>query len=130
VLVFDGRDSWTDVGQALAGASGIPHVLGGGALVAGEPLVIAVSNGPPSTSAALVLGASALLAPFKGGVLVPALDVLLPGLPLDGDGALVLNGTSPPGLPPGFEVWLQVWMPDAGGPSGFSATNGLTAAAP
>ncbi len=130
VLVFDGRVSWSDVGHALAGAAGVPHVLGGGALVAGEPLVIAVADGPPLAAAMLVLGGSALLAPFKSGVLVPSLDALLPGLPLDGDGALVLNGTCPPGLPPGFALWLQLWMPDAGGPAGFSATNGLMATAP
>jgi hypothetical protein len=130
VHAFAGRVSWLDAGQALAGAGGEPHATGSGALVTGTPLTIAIAGGPPSAPATLVLGGSALNAPFKGGVLVPALGALLPGLPLDGDGALVLEGACPPGLPSGFALWLQFWMPDAGGPAGFSASNGLTTTAP
>jgi FG-GAP repeat len=130
VLVFAGSLAWLDAGFALAGAGGPPHATGTGALVAGTPLSVALSGGPPSTAAVIVLGGASLLAPFKGGVLVPTLDVLLAGLPLDGDGALVLNGSCPPGIPSGLSLWAQFWMPDAAGPAGFAASNGLTTMAP
>ena len=69
-------------------------------------------------------------APFKQGVLVPSPDVLIPSLPLDGIGGLVLSFAWPTGLPPDVTTWHQYWIPDPGAPAGFAASNGVEAAAP
>jgi hypothetical protein len=77
-----------------------------------------------------VLGGVALLLPFQGGVLVPELDVLVGPLATDPAGALALVGRWPAGVPSGFLVYMQAWVPDAAGPLGLTASNGLSATAP
>jgi len=121
---------WKDLGLGLAGVNGTPVLSGAGTLLGGDPLTLALGNGKPFSSAALVLGFSQLNAPFKGGTLVPAADLLIPGLPLDAAGALALPATWPAGLPSDFTLYLQAWITDAAGPHGFSASNGLSATTP
>ena len=53
--------------------------------------------------------------PFKGGTLVPSVDIVL-SAPLDGAGALLLSFTWPAGVPLGWILWLQVWIADPSGP--------------
>ena len=72
----------------------------------------------------LFVGLSELGAPFKGGTLVPAVDLLVP-LTTDAAGGTSLQATWPAGIPPGFNFWVQVWIADPGGPVGFAASNGL-----
>ncbi len=77
----------------------------------------------------IVVGISELNAPFKGGTLVP--DLLLDPIALPtGAGSLSLPFILPAGIPFGTSLYLQGWIQDAGGPVGFSATNGLQAALP
>jgi len=121
---------WKDLGLGLAGVNGVPQLAGTGTLLAGDALTLALSDARPLASAVLILGLSAANLPFKGGTLVPAPQVLIAGLPTDGAGALVLPGTWPAGLPSGFTLWLQMWIADAAGPHGFSASNGLSASPP
>jgi len=78
---------------------------------------------------ALVAGLSQVDLPFKGGVMVPAVD-LVSWQVADEDGRLVLEGRWPEGVPSGTVLHLQAWMPDITGPQGFSATNGLHRIAP
>jgi len=84
----------------------------------------------PHTTAALVAGISKLMVPLKGGVLVPAPDIVVPGLPVDNQGTMTLPFTWPAGVPSGFEMWLQMWVAEPTSLQGFSATNGLHAVAP
>ena len=74
--------------------------------------------------ATLVAGLSALQAPFKGGTLVPAPDVLLP-LATDAAGALGLPFTWPQGVPAGIELYVQFWVQDASASHGLAASNAL-----
>src|SRR5262245_63901950 len=78
-------DPWTDLGQALAGAAGAPDLQATGSLADGTQLVLDLLAAAPVAPAVLVVGQSALSAPFKGGVLVPAPDLLAP-LVTDGAG--------------------------------------------
>lgn len=121
---------YVDLGFALAGGFGTPSLAGSGWMYPGEPVTLAIDGGPPSGAAWLVLGASTIAVPAKGGTLVPAPDLVVGPLPLDGSGAIALASPWPADLPPGVSVIAQAWMPDAGGPSGFSATNGLSFTAP
>ena len=114
-----------DLGLGLAGGAGVPVLNGSGSLANGSPVSLALSGALASTPAGLFLGVSRVDAPFKGGVLVPAPDIVLTGFTTDGAGALTINATWPAGLPSGLSLYAQMWMQDAGGPKGLSASNGL-----
>jgi len=121
---------WADLGHALPGTAGSAVLEGHGLLAAGTKLTLKLSHALPGGSASLVLGFSLLSAPFKGGVLVPFPNLLVPGLPLDGTGALSLSTTWPSGVPAGSSIWLQAWFADGGAPLGIAASNGLRATVP
>ena len=122
---FNFRPFWKALGGALAGASGNPTLKGSGVLEDGEIVSLGVANAAPTSAATLVLGLSAANLPFKGGLLVPAPNVLLGGLITDATGELDLVGHWPAGLPAGFTFVAQAWIADAGGPHGFAATNAV-----
>ena len=122
--------AWSDLGHALPGALGAPSLTGEGTLQAGSPLALSLHDARPSAPTALVLGFSVLDAPFKGGVLVPAADILIAGLHTNAAGSLVLASAWPAGVPSGFMFLLQSWIADPLGSAGFSASNGLSATTP
>lgn len=124
-----GAPTYTDLGNALAGSAGTPGFDAAGALLAGEPFCWTLTDALPGTTAALVLGASALNAPFKGGVLVPTPTIVLAGLPVGVDGSLRVESewVAASG---GFDLYLQWWVTDAGGPVGFAASPGVRAQVP
>jgi hypothetical protein len=121
---------WTDLGFALAGAGGEPALKGTGTLLAGDPTALLLTGGKASSTAALIVGFSALNAPFKSGTLVPAANIVLAGLPTDVAGAFTLPFAWPGGLPAGFSLYFQMWIVDATAPRGCSASNGLSATTP
>jgi hypothetical protein len=129
VQLFAGHSAWTQLGHGLAGAAGVPVATAAGALVPGRVLNLSLAKAKPTGATTLIAGTSALFAPFKGGVMVPSLDLLLPGLPLN-KGAVALSGDWPAGIPSGFQFWLQFWTADAAAVKGFSASNALTGVAP
>jgi hypothetical protein len=120
---------WVDEGHGLAGAGGVPRLDGYGQLGDGLVIDVALTNALPNSSAWMVIGLSQLLLPLKGGVLVPSPDVVLEGLPTDGDGRLVITTPWPAGLS-GFTVSIQCWVVDAAGPVGVSASNGISGLTP
>ena len=122
--------AWFDLGAALAGAHGPPLLAPDGMLQPGSPVTLALSNALENSSFTLIVGVSALQAPFKGGTLVPFPSVLVFGLPTGPAGALTLQGTWPSGLPSGFSLYFQEWVVDASGPSGLAATNAVRAVTP
>jgi hypothetical protein len=120
---------WTDLGQGLGGALGPAVLAGQGLLHGGMPIELHVSNAAPHQPATLIVGASALNAPFKGGVMVPTPNLILPA-GFVGMGTLELAGTWPNNLPAGLQLWMQIWIVDPTAPHGLSATNGVLAATP
>lgn len=70
----------------------------------------------------MVLGLGQLNLPFKAGVMLPTLD-LVKMLPTNASGELSLNTAWPAGSP-AFTMYMQYWISDAAGPSGFKATQG------
>jgi polyhydroxybutyrate depolymerase len=125
-----GVELWSDVGGGLAGTHGEPSLTGTGDLVAGSPVGLQLRGALENASVGLVLGFSALNAPFKGGVLVPHPDVLFLGLTTTAAGELALADTWPPGVPSGAVTWFQEWVTDPAGPKGFAASHGLSGTAP
>src|SRR6185436_6959763 len=120
---------WHDLGDALAGSAGVPHLAGQGSLEPATPFSVALSGAMPFSPSTLVAGLSAIDAPFKGGVMVPALNLLVP-VPTGTAGGYSFSSTWPPSLPSGFHLYLQVWITDPAGPAGLSASNALLATTP
>ena len=123
-------ETWQDLGQALAGTNGLPHVSGSGTLESLSPISLTLTNALANGSAYLVMGLSQLGAAFKGGVLVPSPDLVLGPFPVDGVGELLVSTHWPAGVPSNVTTSMQYWIPDAAGPKGFAASNGLAATTP
>jgi hypothetical protein len=130
IFKFDTDGSWADVGGALAGATGEPALVGSGELLVFAPVALDMSNALPGGQAWLLVGLSALNVPFKGGVLVPNPDVILGPLGVDGAGDVSLSTFWPAGVPGQFTSYYQFWIPDAAGPKGYAASNGVSATTP
>lgn len=127
------RDSFTDLGNGLAGTNGIPTLSASGALTAGSPVSIQLGNALGSTSAFLMVGLAPINASLLGGTLVP--DVAGPGglvipLPIPASGSLSLNTNWPAGMPPNTSVYLQYWIADPGAVFGASASNAIVGTTP
>ncbi len=118
---------WEDLGNGLGGLTGLPALDATGWLAASSPLTLALTNARPGAAATLVVGFSAINAPFKGGVLVPAPALVLSGLPINGAGSLILPALWPAGVPSGFPLLFQYWIQDAAGTLGWAASNALGA---
>jgi hypothetical protein len=121
---------WSDLGAGLAGAHGVPFLGGCGSLLAGDPVTLTLTGALENTAAHLFVGASVVGLPFKGGTLVPALDLTLLFLPTGGVGSLALSGPVAPGLPAGFALYFQFWINDPAGPVGFAASNAVRGVTP
>jgi YVTN family beta-propeller protein len=133
-LVDASLDVWTDLGAALAGAHGDPLLVGAGTLQPGDPVSLALSNALAGSSYTLVIGASLLNLPFKGGTMVPDTDLLIFGLPVlaSPSGAAGFSQLSAtwPALPSGISIYLQAWISDPAGPFGFAASNAVRGITP
>ena len=120
---------FTDLGGALGGGNGSPIQLASGTLVAGQPFSFKLFHGPPNGAAFHIVGLAALNAPFKGGTLIPFPHLMNGPLPLNAQGAINLAANWPAGGS-GLTLWVQFWMPNGGGPSGFVASSGVRAQIP
>jgi PKD repeat protein len=119
-----------DAGGGLAGSLGQPLLEGWGSLTGGDPVSLTLTNALPNGTAHLIIGFSEINLPFKGGTLVPAPDILLLGIPVDGAGSIVLEDTWPAGIPGGTVTSWQYWIEDGTGPQGFTASNGVSGTTP
>jgi hypothetical protein len=122
-------DQWTRVALAIGGAGGVPQLRGLGPLTAGSNTTLTFTSGKPSTTVYLLISPFLLMAPFKGGTLVPSPDLLI-ALAADGAGGFSLSAPWAAGLPAGTPIWFQCWQADATGVLGWLATNGLRATTP
>jgi hypothetical protein len=133
VLVVAGTASasgpWTDLGFALPGALGLPHLECSGPLTPDSGLSIGLSNAKLSTPAYLVVGFSAIYAPYKGGVLVPDFDLLL-SLWTNLDGGVHASAHWPGGAPSGFTIYLQFWINDEAAVAGRAGSNAVMGVVP
>jgi hypothetical protein len=116
---------------SILGLNGRPALGGAGTLEGGTPILITIDDGPVFGFANLYIGLSTIFAPFKGGVFVPAPDLAILALPLDGHGKATLSGGMP-SLPGGLSFFTQAWMadPTASTGLGVTATNGLSMTTP
>lgn len=115
---------WSNAGFAKAGSYGLPVLQGVGTFAGGSSNSLELSNALESATTYFVMGLTAINAPLKGGILVPAPDFLFT-LSTDGAGQMSIPFTWPIGVPPGFELFHQMWITDPGASNGFAASNGL-----
>jgi hypothetical protein len=121
--------AWQDLAHALHGTFK-PTLAGWGLLTAGSPATLNLTKAIPSAPAWMVIGASAINAPLKGGVMVPNPDFIVGPLAVGPTGTLLLSSAWPLGVPSGFATYFQHWMPGGGGPAGYVASNALAAVVP
>ncbi|HTE06090.1 MAG TPA: hypothetical protein VK824_07840, partial [Planctomycetota bacterium] len=102
-------EPFADLGNGLPGTSGVPALSITSLLYGHFPFTLTLDGAAPSLPVALVVGLSAANVPFKGGVLVPAPDVILTGLGSDAAGKLTVTTFWPSGIPSGTQLYLQGW---------------------
>jgi YVTN family beta-propeller protein len=121
---------WANLGLALAGTHGAPVATGSGTLAPLSTLTLVLNGARENSAAWLVIGASQLNAPFKGGTMVPSVDLLLAGFSTGPAGKVELAGPLPAGLPSGFAFFFQWWVSDPVAVKSYAASNGLKATVP
>lgn len=124
------QQTFFDLGQGLPGFFGQAVLDGAGTLEGGAPVSLALSGAQPVSNALVFLGTTRVDLPLRGGTLVPAPDLITPPIFLGFEGGFFLESTWPSGVPSGFEVFVQAWWIDPGGPLGVAASNALKAAVP
>ena len=127
------QQAFQNLGNNLEGTDGFPWCLGTGDLTSGSTVAIDLGAAQPNANTFLVIGTEALNAPLLGGVLVPDIDS--PGgsafaVTTDANGRHGVGGTWPPGVPSGFELYVQYWVEDAGGVLGHAASNAIVGTTP
>ena len=120
---------WRHRGGSSAGAAGHPILTGAGQLAPGASVTLELQRAAPASAVFLLVGFTALEAPFHGGVLVPNPQLIISGLGTNAEGALILTGGWP-GLPPGTKVYFQDWIVDPSATSGLAGSNGVEARVP
>ncbi|HEX5009330.1 MAG TPA: L-type lectin-domain containing protein [Planctomycetota bacterium] len=116
---------WTDLDAGLAGTAGVPELTGTGTPVLGELVSLELAGALPNADSFLFVGLSQLGLPFKGGTLVPTVDVIVEPLQVSPTGSATLGGTWSASVPPSTSFYFQQWIVDAGAVHGFAASNGL-----
>jgi hypothetical protein len=116
--------SWATLAFGLNGTAGLPALSGAGYLLAGSSTTVSLTQAKPFSLSSLVVGVSAISAPFKGGVMVPNPNFIFP-LFTDFFGKATFGGLWPAGIPSGFTAYFQWWIQDPSGPKGFAASNAL-----
>ncbi|HEX5010181.1 MAG TPA: hypothetical protein VFY71_07255 [Planctomycetota bacterium] len=123
-----GQAGWTDLGKGLAGANGVPQLTQAwGTLSPVGNFGWELNHCAFDSTALLVAGASAIDAPFKGGVMVPFPDfIYFPGQWTGPGGVFGFGAVWPVGIPAGAPMDFQYWIADPAAVHGWSASNALT----
>ncbi len=122
--------TWTDLGGALPGGAGAPVLSVGGELALGQTVSVSLRNAAPGAPAWIILGLSAVNLPFKGGTLVPDPQAAIGALLTNAGGGLQVSSAMSSDLPPGTSVIMQVWLADASGPEGATASSAQMGTSP
>jgi hypothetical protein len=103
----------------------VPHLDGTGPVTPGSDNTLDLTEAAPNSTAILVVGVNNISQPRKGGILVPSLDAVFVGLPVDAQGSLTVPFNVPLSFVPGTTLFFQYWVMDAAATFGLSASNGL-----
>jgi len=117
--------AWTDLGQGLGGAGGIPTFELEGEPVAGEEVTLRLSGARADARAILVIGREPGCLPAFGGRVVPDPFRLRKGLRTDASGNLELTGRWPASQEPGTPIFVQMLVKDPTAPDRFALSNAV-----
>ncbi len=117
------QPAWRNRLHGTPGAAGTPLLRGGGTVQVGSPLTWTV-EAPANLPLLFGGGASRIDLPLFGMMLVPLPEVVV-SLATDAQGNATLTLPVPTTLPPGIDLFSQVWVFDGTGPQGITATNAL-----
>lgn len=122
--------TWASLGNALAGASGLPQLVGTGPLSAGSSNSVDLSNAAPSAVAGLFLALASTPVPFKGGTLVPVpfFDPVIANT--SASGTISIPFVMPSGIPAGTGIWVQWAIQDAAAAQGIALSNAIKGTTP
>jgi hypothetical protein len=120
---------WLNLGNSLAGTQGVPSLTGHGTMAPDSTVGLTLENARAATPTFLVVGFSAINAPFSGGTIVPFPNFLYV-LPTNGAGILDITGPWPASLPSGFQTFYQYWIVDPLAPQGLAASNAISGTTP
>ena len=120
---------WKPLVGASQGTHGPPQLVGVGAATPGSATSLELGSGLENSVAYYVIGFAPQNLPFKGGLLVPEPDLLLP-LPTDVLGSASFSFLWPPGFPTGMQAWAQAWVLDPAGSGGVAASNAVSVTTP
>lgn len=124
-------DPWTPLAVGgLAGVAGVPTQTPDGSLLPGSPFRFDLAHAKGLSFAWHVIGVAQLMLPFKGGTMVPSVDLVLGPFVVLPAGTTSYAATWPGGIPAATDVFFQFWVKDAAGPAGFSATAGVQGTTP
>jgi hypothetical protein len=129
-VLFLNGGTWTNLGFALAGTSGLPAFTGSGTLEPLTTVALNLSNARPSSPAVMFVSTTSNPTPFKGGMLVPVPTLALIGLATSPTGDVSLSFTWPSAIPSGTSVVLQYGIQDPLAVKGVALSNGLKATTP
>ncbi len=119
---------WSVMHSGVPGSDGVPELRGSGPLQAGADVELTLSAARPGAAAVLFMSPGASGVMFKGGLLVPDVEVgVALSVTTGADGGLHLAGTWPDGVPAGLSTYHQLWIADPAGPVGYAASNALLA---
>lgn len=118
-----------ELGHALPGTAGEPQLAGTGTLETGNPVTLALSDALASAQVWWIAGTEALGAPFKGGVMLPAPELII-GRTSSAAGTAQLDFAWPAGVPANTPLYVQAWIDDPAAPAGFAASNALSMITP
>ncbi|MBL8752228.1 MAG: hypothetical protein JNK15_02920 [Planctomycetes bacterium] len=128
-LTVQAHALWSDLGQGLPGAAGLPLLTGTGTLSGGVTNALSTVHLPPSGIGVLVLGFAAQPQPLFGGTLVPTPDLLLM-MVADATGGASFPFTLAATPPSGSQLVAQHWVFDGATPAGLAASNAVRALLP
>jgi hypothetical protein len=106
-------------GSGLAGTGGlVPQISASGTLCVGDSIRLSFSDTQPTASGVLIAGASALNAAFRGAVMYPHPDLILPiSMPTFASVTSTMDSQMV-----GLDVHVQAFWFDPGAVEGLSAT--------
>jgi len=105
-----------NLGFGLAGAGGVPSLAGKGSLEPLFPVELSLSGAAPLSTGFLVIGTTQVNLPFLTGILVPAPNLLITGLPTDASGAQTVDVVATiPAAPGDRIVYPAALIGDDGG---------------
>jgi hypothetical protein len=123
-------NDWTNLGNGLAGVSGIPSLSGTGSPQPGGTINLNLTNAAPNSFGAVLANVSALYLPFLGGTVVPSIAgaaIIVP-FTTDPSGAIATISAPWPTTAPDCTVfYFQAATLDGAAPFGFSFSNALAA---